>query len=150
MAIQLIQFSLEEKSGENITLIVFDRGIGNRKCILDLLKTMPEHIKTHVLSEDIFTLCDPSTLAMILNRFNTRIYGRHLAMESCEAIEKACGAMDVVKNSYQDILMGNNKTESYTQTAPAREPRYRKEMILSLAAGSGIVEFMGNTSVFTI
>jgi len=68
-----------------------------------------------------------------------------------------------VKNSYQvtydrrlaanrpwDILMGNNKTESYTQTAPAREPRYRKEMILSLAAGSGIVEFMGNTSVFTI
>ena len=163
MAIQLIQFSLEEKSGENITLIVFDRGIGNRKCILDLLKTMPEHIKTHVLSEDIFTLCDPSTLAMILNRFNTRIYGRHLAMESCEAIEKACGAMDVVKNSYQvtydrrwaanrpwDILMGNNKTESYTQTAPAREPRYRKEMIMNLAAGSGIVEFMGNTSVFTI
>lgn len=163
MAIQLIQFGLEEKSGENITLIVFDRGIGSRKCILDLLKTMPEQIKTHAFSEDIFTLCDPSTLAMILNRFNTRIYSRHLAMESCEAIEKACGTMDVVKNSYQvtydrrwaanrpwDILMGNNKTESYTQTAPAREPRYRKEMIMNLAAGSGIVEFMGNTSVFTI
>ncbi len=163
IAMQLIQFSLEEKCREPISLILFDKGFGNRKCVLDLLKNLSGQIETHIFSEDIFTLCNPSTLSMILNRFNVKIYSRHLAMESCEAIEKACGSMDVIKSSYNvtydrrrtanrpwDILMGNNKTESYAQTASVREPRYQKEMILSLTAGSGIIEFMGNTTIFTI
>ena len=163
LVMQLLQFGIEENRGRKITLLVFDKGYGNRKCILNLLKSIPSHVNMHIFSDDIFTLCDKDTLAMILNRFTARVYSRHLAMGSAETIEKICGEVDVVKNSYNvaydrrwssnrpwDVLMGKNKTETYTQMAPVREPRYRKEMIMGLSPGAGIVEFMGNTSVFAI
>lgn len=160
--LQLVTFGLEDSNTEKITILVFDRGYGARNSVFHFLETLPSRVIAHVFSKDIFSLCDSSGLAMVLNRFTARVYSRHLAMESCEAIEKACGEIDVVKNSYNvtydrrwrsnrpwDVLLGKNKTESYTKTAPVREPRYRKEMIMSLAPGNGIVEFMGNTSVFS-
>lgn len=163
LIMQLLRFGMEESRGNKITLLVFDKGYGNRKCVFDLLKSLPYQVNVNVFSEDIFTLCDPEALAMILNRFTARIYSRHLAMSSAEAIEKVCGEIDVVKNSYNvtydrrwranspwDMLWGNNKTEAYTQTAPVREPRYRKEMIMGFPPGSGIVEYLGNTSVFSV
>lgn len=163
VVLQLLLFGMEENNTGKITVLVFDKGYGDRRCIFDFLKSLPPGIDTHVFSDDIFTLCDASSLAMLLNRFTARVYSRHLAMDSCAAIERACGGIDVVKSSYNvaydrrwranrpwDVLMGNNKTETYTKTAPVREPRYRKEMIMSLAPGNGIVEFMGNTTVFSI
>lgn len=163
VVMQLLQFHLEEEKSGNTTVLIFDKGYGERTCILNLLKSIPARVTTHIFSEDIFSLCDPSILAIILNRFPARVYGRHLSMNSCLAIEKACGEIDVTKKSYNvsydrrfranrpwDILMGNNKTESYTTLSPVREARYRKEMIMSFAPGNGIVEFMGNTSLFTL
>ena len=117
----------------------------------------------HVFSDDIFTLGDEASLAMILSRFHAKIYSRHSVMSSAEAVEKACGEVEVVKNqktitydrrfranSPLDILLGNNKTEAYTQLSYVRQPRYYKEMIMSFLSGSGIVEFMGETSVFAV
>lgn len=165
LVMQLLQFGLEENraSQAETTVLILDKGYGSRMCVFNLIKALPVHVDVHIFSEDIFTLCDPPGLAMILNRFTARVYSRHLVMSSAEAIEKACGEIDVVKNSYNvtydrrwranrpwDVLMRNNKTESYTQMAPVREPRYRKEMILSLAPGNGIVEYMGNTSLFSV
>lgn len=162
LVMQMIRFGLEENTGSKTALLVFDRGYGNRKCVFELLKSLPPQVNTNVFSEDIFTLCGPEALAAILNRFPARIYSRHPAMRSAEAVEKLCGEIDVVKNSYNvsydrrwranspwDMLMGNNKTEVYTQNAPVREPRYRKEMIMGFPAGNGIVEYLGNTSMFS-
>lgn len=163
LAMQLIQFGLEESNSRNLTLIVFDKGFGNRKCVFNLLKSLPQQINTHIFSDDIFTLCDSTSLATLFNRFTARVYSRHLAMESCQEIEKQCGEIDITKTSYNvtydrrwkancpwDILRGKNKTESYTQMAPVREPRYRKEMIMNFTPGNGIVQYMGYTSLFTI
>lgn len=163
MLLQLLQFGLEEKVGKKPTIFIFDKGYGSRKCIFNLLKSLTSKVRIHVFSEDIFTLCDASSLAMILNRFSARVYSKHLVISSAELIEKACGDVDVVRqqktvtydrrwkmNTAWDVLLGNNKTESYMQMVPVREPRYRKEMIMSFTPGSGIVEFMGSTTVFSI
>lgn len=163
LIMQLIQFGLEEDTKKETTLLIFDKGYGNRKGIYNLIKSLTSKVNMHVFSEDIFTLGDEATIATVLGRFNARIYSRHAVMSSAEAIEKACGEVEVAKkqktitydrrlraNSPWDILLGNNKTEAYTQMAPIREPRYYKEMIMSFISGSGIVEFMGETSVFTI
>lgn len=163
LIMQLLQFGIEEGNKKNITVLVMDKGYGDRKCIINFLKALPSEVRVHIFSEDIFTLCEASMLSMLLNRFTARVYSRHLAMESCQAIEKACGDIDVAKNSYTvnydrrwnanrpwDVLFGRNKTETYTRCAPVREPRYRKEMIAGLAQGRAIVEYMGNTSIFTI
>lgn len=163
LVMQLLQFGLEEDRNRKITLLILDKGYGSRSCVLNLLKGATPHIHMHIFSADIFTLCDASTLTMVLNRFTARIYSSHLAMSSAEAIEKACGEIDVVKNTYDvtydrrwrsnrpwDILLGNNKTESYGTAPPEREPRYRKEMIMKFPSGNGIVEFMGNTSIFSL
>lgn len=162
LVMQLLQFGLEEDRSRRITLLILDKGYGSRRCVLNLLKAVPPHVQMHIFSEDIFTLCDAATLAMVLNRFAVRVYSRHLAMSSAEAIEKACGEIDVVKTTYDvtydrrwrsnrpwDILLGNNKTETYGTAPPEREPKYRREMIMSFPPGNGIVEFMGNTSVFS-
>ena len=162
LVMQLLQFGLEEDRSCRITLLILDKGYGSRRCVLNLLKAVPPHVQMHIFSEDIFTLCDAATLAMVLNRFAVRVYSRHLAMSSAEAIEKACGEIDVVKTTYDvtydrrwrsnrpwDILLGNNKTETYGTAPPEREPKYRREMIMSFSPGNGIVEFMGNTSVFS-
>ena len=160
---QLLSFHLETVNGGDTTVVVLDKGYGNRKYMLDFLAALPKDIDVHIFSEDIFTLCDTTNLPMIFNCFTARIFSRHLAMDSCQAIEKFCGEIDVVKNSYTetrdrrwkankpwDILMGNNKTETYTQNVPTREPRYRKEMIAGFRLGSGIIEYMGNTSLFSV
>lgn len=162
LVMQLLQFGLEEKSRNNVTLLIFDKGYGSRKCVFNLLKSLTSKVSLHIFSNDIFTLCDAASLVMVMNRFSVKVYGHHI-MSSAEAIEKACGEIDVVKhqktttydrrwsaNRPWDMLMGNNKTEAYMELAPAREPRYRKEMIMSFTPGNGIVEFMGNTSVFSI
>lgn len=163
LIMQLLQFGLEERCGRKATLVIFDKGYGSRKCVLNLIKSLPAYVDMHIFSEDIFTLCDAETLAMVLNRFAARIYSRHLAMSSAAAIEKVCGEIDVIKssqcvtydrrwraNSPLDMLFGTNKTEAYTQMAPVREPRYRKEMIMGFPPGNGIVDFMGNTTIFAV
>ncbi|MDO5407810.1 MAG: hypothetical protein Q4F28_10865 [Eubacteriales bacterium] len=163
LVMQLLQFGLEENSGNNVTVLVFDKGYGSRSCVFNLLKSLTSKVQLHVFSTDIFTLCDAPSLSMIMNRFPARVYGHHLVMSSAESIEKICGEIDVPKfqktiaydrrlmaNTPWDILLGNNKTEAYMEMAAVREPRYRKEMILSFPMGSGIVEFMGNTSVFAV
>lgn len=160
---KLIQFGLEECSKRNITLLIFDRGYGSRKSVSNLINSLPSKVNMHVFTDDIFTLGNEETIATVLNRFNARVYSRHATMSSAEAIEKVCGDVEVIKNqktvtydhrlranSPWDILLGNNRTESHTQLAPVRQPRYYKEMIMSFPPGSGIVEFMGETSVFAI
>lgn len=160
---QLLSFHLETVNGGDTTVIILDKGYGNRKYMLDFLATLPKEVDIHIFSEDIFTLCDTTNLAMIFNCFTARIFSRHLAMDSCQEIERFCGEIDVVKSSYTetrdrrwkanrpwDILMGNNKTEAYTQNVPIREPRYRKEIIAGFRLGSGIIEYMGNTSLFSV
>lgn len=84
-------------------------------------------------------------------------------MSSCEVLEKELGEIDVVKSAYtaqydrrfkanrpMDILFGKNKVETYNRMAPVREARYRKEDIHSLPAGTGIIQFHGSDTIFTI
>lgn len=159
----LLQFALEDAADLEITIVLLDRGMGDRNWVFNVMNGFPMELEVHLFSEDIFTLCDTASLAMILNRFTARVYGRHLAMDSCQAVEQICGEIDVVKQSYTvnydrrwkanrplDVLFGKNKTEVYTNNAPAREPRYRKEMIAGFAPGSGIIEYMGNTAIFCL
>ena len=163
MILKLLQYALEDPAMSNTTVLVFDKGYGNRSAIAQLINSLPPHIDLHVFSEDIFTLCEKPMLAMILNRFSARVYSRHLTMTSAQAIEAACGDIQVVKKTYNvtydrrlranrplDVLFGTNKTENYSTTAPVREPRYPKEMILQLSPGTGIVQYMGNSAIFTI
>lgn len=163
LVIQLLLFRPKE-DGVCPTLVILDKGYGSdRKCLVDLITGLPKDIDLHLFSGDVFTLCDEATLAMILNRFSVKVYTKHLAMTSCQAIEKLCGEMDVERivyaesydrrwknNSTLDILLGNNKTQTYTKAPPVREPRYRKEMIAGFSAGSGIIEYIGNFSLFCI
>lgn len=163
MILKLLQYALEDPAMSNTTVLVFDKGYGNRSAIAQFLNSLPHHIDLHVFSEDVFTLCEKPMLAMILNRFSVRVYSRHLTMTSAQAIEAACGDIQVVKKTYNvaydrrlqanrplDVLFGTNKTENYSTTAPVREPRYPKEMILQLSPGTGIVQYMGNSAIFTI
>jgi len=163
LLLQLLLYALDDCRNDRITVLILDRGYGTRGCLSRFLTSIPAHMDLHLLSEDVFTLCSDEELPAVLNRFTARLYSRHLTMSSAQAIERACGEIDVVKNAYNvtydrrwranlpwDLLMGNNKTETYTQTAPVREPRYRKEMIMSLHPGTGIVEYMGNASLFNV
>lgn len=52
-------------------------------------------------------------------------------------------------NSAWDMLLGNNKTVSTTDSI-ALEARYPKEMIHCLAAGSAILEMAGQTAIVSI
>lgn len=162
LILQLLQFSLERQSGKNVTVLVFDKGYGSRKCLFSFVKSLSTRIQIHLFSRDIFTLTDTPSLAMIMNRFPIRVYSRHSVMNSAEYIEKICGDVDVPKyqktttydrrwraNSPWDILMGKNKTESYTEMATVREPLYRKEMIMNMSSGEAIVQYMGNTSILS-
>lgn len=161
--LQLLRFGLEEGDPAHASVLVFDKGFGQRKSLFTFLTSLPTAMEIHVFSDDIFTLSDDAGIANLLNRFNTRIYSRHLTMDSCKRIEEACGEIDIVKNARTttydrrlfsnapwDILLGTNRTEAYVQAAPVREPRYRKEMICRLSAGNGIIDFMGQTSLFAV
>lgn len=163
LILKLLQFGLKECPDSNIAVLVLDRGYGSRAGIANLLLTLPPRIDAHIFSGDIFTLCAPDMLTMVLNRFPARVYSRHSSMSSAQAIERACGEVEVIKHTYTvaydrrwtankpwDMLLGNNKTETYGQQPPVREPRYHKEMILQLGAGVGIVEYLGSSSVFSI
>lgn len=163
VVLHLLRFNLEQKRNPGISVAVLDKGYGQRKNLFNFLKELPPHVPAHLFSEDVFTLCGPADLAMLFNRFSVRIYSRHPVMSSAEAVEQACGEMDVVKNSYHvtydrrwsanrpwDVLMGRSKTESYAQSTPMRESRYRKEMIVRFSPGTGIVECMGNASLFAV
>lgn len=163
LILKLLLFGLEDPAMANTTVMVIDKGYGNRKSIAGLLNALPHHVDLHVFSDDIFTLCDTPTLAMIQNRFSARVYSRHLTMSSCQAIEAACGEIDVVKSTYSvdydrrlranrplDVLFGTNKTEHYGQAPAVREPLYPKETILQLSPGTGIVQYMGGSTIFSL
>lgn len=162
LIIKLTQFWIEENNKKDITLLIFDKGYGNRKSILNLINSITSEINMHFFSEDIFTMGDEHTISNIITRFNAKIYSRHSVMHSAEAIEKICGEIEVIRhqktitydnrfktNSPWDILFKNNKTESYTQTT-YREKRYYKEMIMNFSPGNGIIEFLGETSLFKL
>lgn len=161
--LHLLQAGLCDASQARRTLILFDKGYGNRHSICSFLEALPKSMDVHILSSDIFTLCGTSERASALSRFSVKIYSRHQEMASCGEIEKEFGDRDVVHSTYTvsrdrhlrangplDFLLGKNKTEIYGQSAPVREPRYRKESIASFRDGTGIISFMGQTSVFTI
>ncbi|MDO5133295.1 MAG: hypothetical protein Q4D81_09970 [Eubacteriales bacterium] len=161
--LELLQAGMEERGSEEAAVLVFDRGYGNRKSVSDFLESLPENMDVHVLSEDIFTLCNDSGRAGVLNRFTARVYSRHVDMDSCGKVEKEFGVIDVVHKTYTesydrrlranspfDILFGKNKTDIYGYAAPREEPRYRKEMIARLEPGSGIISFMGQSSSFNV
>lgn len=163
IALQLVQFWLETRPNNRMTLILFDRGYGEREFLCEFLLSLPPSMRVHLFSEDAFTLCGNGMLAMLLGRFPARVYGRHAAMASAEAVERVCGEIDVIQHAYNvtydrhmasnrpwDLLLGRNKAETYAQTSPVREPRYRKEMILSFPQGQGIVDYMGNSSLFSV
>jgi len=161
--LQLLRFGLEEGDFSRLAVLVFDKGYGQRQSLFTFLSSLSAAMEVHVFSDDFFTLSDEAGIASMLNRFSARIYSRHLTMESCRRIEEACGEIDMVKNAKTitydrrvfankpwDILFGTNKTEAYVQEAPVREPRYRKEMICRFSPGSGIIDFMGHTTMFVI
>lgn len=163
LILKLLQFGLKAHSDDSIAVIVLDKGYGQRKEIANLMLALPANAEVHLFSGDVFTLCGEGELAMLMNRFSARVYSRHATMSSAQAIERSCGDIEVRKTTYNvtydrrwsanspwDMLMGNNKTEAYGQLAPSPEPRYRKEMILQLSPGTGIVEYIGNSSVFTL
>ena len=161
--LKLLQFYLAERQNSGTTVIILDKGFGDRKGLANLLNALSSNMDVHIFSEDIFTLCEPATLAMILNRFTARVYSRPLSMDSATAIERLCGDVEVQKRTYNvtydrrwsanrpwDILLDNNKTENYGQAVATREPRYHKEMILGLAPGHAIVEYMGNSTIVSV
>lgn len=150
------------KSDPKTTVIILDKGYGDRSGILTFILSAAS-AKLNVFSEDIFTLGSTSELANIFNRFNIRVFGRHAVESSAQQIENACGMIEIVKSSYTvaydrrwrankpwDILMGRNKTETYTQTPPTLEPKYRKESIMSLPPNCGILAYRGETTIFSL
>lgn len=160
---KLLSFALENCDPIDYTIVVLDNGYGQRDYLLDFIINMYPHIDMNIISKDIFTLCEYSKMSALFNHFTVRIYAQHLSMESCEKIEKSCGEIDIVKNSYSvsydrrlgsnrpwDILLGKNKNEVYTQNVPIREPRYRKEIVNSFSHGECIVEYQGNSSIFIL
>ena len=83
-------------------------------------------------------------------------------MLSCSKIENHCGQIDVVKkastvtvdrrfraNSAWDMLFGTNRTETEIYNAPAKEYLFRKEMVNTLASGTGIVDCGGHKVLFS-
>lgn len=159
----LLRFGLEERRTPGVSVVVLDKGRGRRESLFNFLKELSSCVSAHLFTEDVFTLAGHGDMAALLSRFSVRIYGRHPVMSSAEKVDRACGEIDIVKNSYNvaydrrwsanrpwDVLLGRSKTESYTRSAPVREPRYRKEMIQSFPVGTGIVEFMGSSTLFAV
>lgn len=158
---QMVSYAIEDSNHSNTALVVLDKGRGDRKYLMELISSLTDNnIEMHIISDDIFTL--GSEVHTLLNKFPVRIYSRHNVMDSASMIEKALGEIDIIKDSYTvsydrrwsanralDMLLGRNKTETYTSNAPCREPKYKKEMILSMQ-GCGIVEYKGNSTIFSI
>ena len=160
MLIHLLRMALEDCCQDQITLIILDSGYGNRSYLLPLLTGTD--MQVHLLSQDIYTICADLERLSLMNRFPVRLYARHNALESCGYIERALGQMQVMRqsrgvqydyrwkaNSAWDMLLGNNKTVSTTDSI-AFEACYPKEMIHCLAAGSAILEMAGQTAIVSI
>lgn len=164
LILQFLSFGLTEKSDPKTTVIILDKAAyGDRSGILHFILSTSPKLNIHIFSEDVFTLSSTSELANIFNRFNVRVFGRHAVESSAQQIENACGRIEIVKSSYTvaydrrwranrplDILFGKNKVETYVQAPPTFEPRYRKEAIMSLSPGCGIIEYHGQTTLFSI
>lgn len=160
MLTQLLCMALEDCCQDQVTLVILDRGYGDRTYLLPLLTGTD--IQVHLLSQDVYTICADLQLLSLIDRFSVRLYARHNALESCGYIERALGQMQVTRqsrgvqydyrwkaNSAWDMLLGNNKTVSTTDSI-ALEARYPKEMIHCLAAGSAILEMAGQTAIVSI
>lgn len=150
------------KSDPKTTVIILAKAYSDRSGILTFILSAAS-AKLNVFSEDIFTLGSDIELANIFNRFNVRVFGRHAVESSAQQVENTCGMIEVVRSSYTvaydrrwranrplDILFGKNKVETYVQAPPTFEPRYRKEAIMSLSPGCGIIEYHGQTTLFSI
>lgn len=162
LALQMLSYCLEDAKKSNIAVVILDKGSGERSYLLKFISELPIEVEHHLISEDIFTF-DDNAIQIFSNQFAVKIYSRHNAMASCSSIERVLGEIDVVKSAYSvnydrrwknnspfDVLTRNNKTETYTWSPAIREPKYRKEMIISLFPNNGIVEFMGRSCLFSL
>lgn len=142
-------------------VLILDDGQGERGFIIDMIRSLPDDTEIHMLSRDVFSFADAET-GILMNTFPVRIYTRHEDMLSCSKIENHCGQIDVVKkastvtidrrfraNSAWDMLFGTNRTETEIYNAPAKEYRFRKEMVNTLASGTGIVDCGGHKVLFS-
>lgn len=163
LVISLLLNYVREHRNDNFLVLIMDKGHGERNSLYEFVNRFPTDVEAHIFSGDIFTLCNESNRGNVFNRFQMRIYGRHLSETSCEAVSIECGEIDVTKTAYAvsydrrwkankpiDILMGNNKQEVYTTASPVREPRYRKEMVAEFFAGTGIAQYKGQTLLFSL
>ena len=161
MLCKLLVSYVKQNSYNSAILIIDDGNSENRSFIVDVIKNVPMASEVHMISNDVFSLSDADR-GTVMNSFPVKIYTRHENMMSCARIEESCGQIDVVKrsstvtvdkrfraNSAWDLLMGTNRTETEILNAPTKEYRYRKEMINSLAEGTGIIDCGGNKVLFT-
>ena len=141
--------------------LLLDDGKGNSGCLIDIINCLPSTVAIHFLTDDAFSL-DEKALHTVMNTFPVRIYTRHMDMASCQKIQDYCGQIDVVKRSSSisvdkrirsasawDMLFGTNHTETETRNAPSREYRFRKELIHSLCAGTGVLDYAGKQVLFS-
>lgn len=147
---------------DQVVVLILDDGKGGQSFLPDILRSLPAGTEAHMLTADGFTLPDQGR-DLLLNTFPVRIYSRHDNMDSAGAVERLCGQVDVVKRSTSvtrdkrlrgssawDLLLGTNRTETEVCHAPAREARFRKEMIASLPAGTAIVDYAGEHMLLQI
>ncbi len=155
-----LMVSFAKKHTASCAILILDAGKGDRRCVIDVLKTVPVGVDVHLLSSDAFSLND-ADLDVLMNTFPVRIYSRHEVISSCSKIESCCGHIDVIKRSYTttvdkrlransvfDMLLGTNRTETEIRNAPVREARYRKETINSLCSGAAIIDCGGIQTLF--
>lgn len=162
IAAQTVMDVSDDSAFKNAELVITDEGTGKNRYLPELLENLSRNSRVHLLTGDVFSIGDSHTVRKIFNQFHARIYGRHISMASCEAVSSALGQEQILKHSYSvtydrrwrantpwDILFGKNKTEVYGSN-PAWEAKYTKECINMLPAGEGIIEYMGNSSVFNV
>lgn len=158
---RLLAEGLNKCRREQVAVLVLDRGFGKRDYISGLTFQLPE-VERHLLSRDLFTL-DSENMTSLKNRFDVKLYTRHEDMDSCAAVEKAAGSMQVVEqtravqydrrwraNSPWDIMLGNNKTDIITTGAPTWKPRHPKETIYAMSNGLAIIETGGVVSLVNV
>ena len=163
LVVSLLLNYIREHRYDRFSVLLLDKGHGERNSLYEFINRFPSNIEVNLFSEDIFTICSENDRGKVLNRFPMRIYSCHASESSCEAVSVECGEMDVRKIAYAvtydrrwrankpfDVLTGNNKQEVYTTAPPVREPRYRKEMIAELFAGTGIAQYKGQTVIFSL
>lgn len=160
--ISKILISYMKQNSNNSAVLILDDGNGeDRRCIINILKSIPANAEIHILSDDVFTFGETDR-NILMNIFPIRIYTRHDNMASCSRIESLCGQIDLVKYSYSvtmdkrfhansawDILLGTNRTETSVANAPIKEYRFKKEMINTMHDSTGILDYAGNKILFS-